>query len=77
LGVVKKYCIDCGARLLYYPRLSNPKAENEQRVMVYGCPDCSDNFDKPKLIAIRRNSSKDPLSQMEVIVLDVRRKKKS
>ncbi len=23
-----RYCVDCGARLVYYPRLSNPKAPN-------------------------------------------------
>ena len=29
-----RYCVDCGARLVYYPRLSNPKAPNEHRVLV-------------------------------------------
>jgi hypothetical protein len=32
-----RYCVDCGARLVYYPRLSNPKAPNEHRVLVYAC----------------------------------------
>jgi hypothetical protein len=34
-----RYCVDCGARLVYYPRLSNPKAPNEHRVLVYACPE--------------------------------------
>ena len=36
-----RYCVDCGARLVYYPRLSNPKAPNEHRILVYACPDCT------------------------------------
>ena len=43
-----RYCVDCGSRLVYYPRLSNPKAPNDYRVLVYACPDCSSDFDRPK-----------------------------
>ena len=41
-------CVDCSARLVYYPRLSNPKAPNEHRVLVYACPDCTDDLKNPK-----------------------------
>ena len=47
-----RYCVDCGARLVYYPRLSNPKAPNEHRVLVYACPDCTEDFEKPKMFSI-------------------------
>ncbi len=50
-----RYCVDCGARLVYYPRLSNPKAPNEHRVLVYACPDCTEDFEKPKMFSIKRN----------------------
>lgn len=71
---VNRYCIDCGGRLVYYPRLSNPKAPNEHRIMVYGCPDCTKDFEKPKLFSIKRNDSEDPLTTVELIITDARRK---
>jgi len=61
-----RYCNDCAGRLVYYPRLSNPKAPNEHRILVYACPDCTDDFDKPKLFSIRRNVVDDPLVTVEV-----------
>ena len=64
-----RYCVDCGARLVYYPRLSNPKAPNEHRVLVYACPDCSDDFDKPngtiiQYFKIRIKSSRFPIPKV-------------
>ena len=56
-----RYCVDCGSRLVYYPRLSNPKAPNEYRVLVYACPDCSNDFDRPKMFSIKRNQVENPL----------------
>lgn len=69
-----RYCIDCGSRLTYYPRLSNPKAPNEHRVLVYACPDCTVDFEKPKLLSIRRNQVDDPLETVEIEIVETREK---
>ena len=69
-----RYCVDCGARLVYYPRLSNPKAPNEHRVLVYACPDCSHDFDKPKMFSIKRNVTEDPLETVEIEITQIQRK---
>jgi hypothetical protein len=69
-----RYCIDCGGRLTYYPRLSNPKAPNEHRVLVYACPDCTVDFEKPKLLSIRRNQVEDPLETIQVEIIENREK---
>ena len=69
-----RYCIDCGARLVYYPRLSNPKAPNEHRILVYSCPDCTRDFEKPKLFAIRRGDSDDPLESVEISITQERKR---
>ncbi|HIH68970.1 MAG TPA: hypothetical protein HA290_05825 [Candidatus Nitrosotenuis sp.] len=69
-----RYCIDCGGRLTYYPRLSNPKAPNEHRVLVYACPDCTVDFEKPKLLSIRRNQVDDPLETIEIEITENREK---
>lgn len=69
---VNRYCVDCGARLVYYPRLSNPKAPNEHRVLVYSCPDCTRDFEKPKLFSIRRGVSDDPLESVEIDITQER-----
>ena len=60
--------------LVYYPRLSNPKAPNEYRVLVYACPDCTDDFDRPKMFSIRRNKSEDPLDTVEVEITQIHKK---
>ena len=69
-----RYCIDCGARLVYYPRLSNPKAPNEHRILVYACSDCTIDFEKPKILAIRRNQVSDPLVTIEVEIIQEQKK---
>ena len=74
---VNRYCIDCGSRLIYYARLSNPKALNEYRVLVYGCPDCSEDFEKPKLFSIKRNISEEPLETVEIEITQLRKKAKN
>ena len=66
--------MDCGGRLVYYPTLSNPKAPNEHRILVYACPDCSHDFNKPKLISIRRNFENDPLESVEILITEERKK---
>lgn len=73
MGSVKRYCVDCGSRLTYYARLSNPKAPNEHRLLVYGCPSCTKDFEKPVLISIRTNISDDPLLTVEVAVTRLRK----
>ncbi|WOV92834.1 MAG: hypothetical protein R1F52_06950 [Candidatus Nitrosoabyssus spongiisocia] len=70
---VNRYCIDCGARLIYYPRLSNSKAPNEHRVLVYACSDCTKDFEKPKMLSVKRSSVKDPLETIEVSIIQVKK----
>ena len=69
-----RYCVDCGARLVYYPRLSNPKAPNDHRVLVYACPDCTDDFEKPKMFSIKRNIVDEPLETVEIEINQTRKK---
>jgi hypothetical protein len=61
-------------RLVYYPRLSNPKAHNEHRVLVYACPDCTTDFDKPKMFSIRRNVVDEPIETVEIEIVQAREK---
>ena len=68
-----RYCVDCGSRLVCYPRLSNPKAPNEYRVLVYACPDCSNDFDKPKMFSIKRNQVENPLETVEIEIKQVQK----
>lgn len=70
MALSKKYCVDCGARLVYYPNLSNPKAPNELRLLVYACPDCTKTFDKPKFVAIKRSKSDDPFETIKVTIVE-------
>ena len=59
---------------MYYPRLSNPKAPNEHRILVYACPDCTADFDRPKMFAIRRNQVQDPLETVEIEITQEHKK---
>ena len=68
-----RYCVDCGARLVYYPHLSNPKAPNEYRVLVYACPDCSDDFDKAKMFSIKRNIVDEPLETVGIEIKQIQK----
>lgn len=76
MSKTNRYCVDCSARLVYYPRLSNPKAPNEYRILVYACPKCSVTFEEPKLISIRRNKVDDPLKTIEIEIIQVRKSNK-
>jgi DNA-directed RNA polymerase subunit RPC12/RpoP len=73
MGKVQRYCPDCGGRLSYNARLSNPKAPNEYRKLVYHCMTCTDDADKPKMIAITTENSDDPITSMEVHVIKARK----
>ena len=70
---VNRYCVDCGGRLVYYPRLSNPKVPNEFRILVYACPDCTKDFNIPKIISIRRTDIEDPIDAVEVDIKENRK----
>jgi hypothetical protein len=59
---------------VYYPRLSNPKAPNEHRVLVYACPDCTEDFEKPKMFSIKRNVTEDPLETVEIEITQTQKK---
>ena len=71
---VNRYCIDCKGRLVYYPTLSNPKAANEHRILVYACPDCTVDFEKPKLFAVRREKEDNPIEAVELLIKEERKK---
>ena len=66
--------MDCKGRLVYYPTLSNPKAPNEHRILVYACIDCTNDFSKPKLFAVRREFEDRPLEAVEVLIKEERKK---
>ncbi len=66
VGTTKHYCFDCGSRLVYYANLSNPKAPNEYRVLVYGCMNCSRTGERPKVMSVKRNKSEDPIEAMRI-----------
>ena len=72
-----RYCDDCGSRLVYYPRLSNPKAPNEFRVLVYACPDCTIDFEKPKMFSIKRSQVEEPLETVEIEITQSQKKLKN
>jgi hypothetical protein len=54
--------------------LSNPKAPNEHRVLVYACPDCTEDFVKPKMYSIKRNIVDEPLETVEIEINQTRKK---
>ena len=70
------YCVDCGAKLVYYPNLSNPKAPNEYRVLVYACSECTISFEQPKLFSIHRNQVNDPLLTVQIEITQLHKKRK-
>ena len=72
-----RYCVDCGSRLVYYPRLSNPKAPNEFRALVYACPDCTIDFEKPKMFSIKRSQVEEPLETVEIEITQSQKKLKN
>ena len=48
-------CPDCGADLVYYPHLSSPAAAADgRRLLAYSCPECTDDFERPRMIVVRR-----------------------
>lgn len=49
-----RHCPDCGAAMLYYPHLSSTRASDGRRILVYSCPECTDDFERPRMVAIRR-----------------------
>ena len=62
---------------MYYPRLSNPKAPNEFRVLVYACPDCTVDFEKPKMFSIKRSQVEEPLETVEIEITQSQKKLKN
>jgi len=62
---------------VYYPRLSNPKAPNEFRVLVYACPDCTIDFEKPKMFSIKRSQVEEPLETVEIEITQSQKKLKN
>ncbi len=53
---------------MYYPRLSNPKAPAGDRVLTYACPDCTADFGRPKLLAVRRSPEGEHAETVEVSI---------
>jgi len=49
------------------------KGSNEYRVLVYACPDCSNDFDRPKMFSIKRNQVENPLETVEIEIKQVQK----
>ena len=49
-----RHCPDCGAAMLYYPHLSSTRASDGRRVLAYSCPECTDDFERPRMVVVRR-----------------------
>ncbi|GFN39957.1 MAG: hypothetical protein YK1309IOTA_1000002 [Marine Group I thaumarchaeote] len=45
--------------------------------MVYACPDCTEDFEKPKMFSIRRNIESEPLEAVEIQIVQSRKKAKT
>jgi hypothetical protein len=43
-------------------------------VLVYACPDCTDDFEKPKMFSIKRNQVEDPLETVEIEITQIQKK---
>ena len=41
---------------------------------MYACPDCSEDFERPKMFSIRRNLAEDPLEAVEVEITQIHKK---
>jgi len=68
-----RFCVNCGSKLIFYRNLSNAKAPNEHRILVYACPSCTKSYEKPTLISIQQNESNDPLRVVSVQVTRIRK----
>jgi len=42
--------------------------------LVYACPDCTEDYEKPKMFAIRRNQVDEPLETVEIEIVQMRKK---
>ena len=69
-----RHCPDCGAALVYYPHLSSPRAPDGQRVLVYSCPECTDDFERPRMVAVRLGAGGDgdsaPIESVDVVITE-------
>ncbi len=43
-------------------------------VLVYACPDCTEDFEKPKMFSIKRNVTEEPLETVEIEITQVQKK---
>ena len=41
---------------------------------MYACPDCTDDFEKPKMFSIKRNQVEDPLETVEIEITQLQKK---
>jgi len=41
--------------------------------LVYACPDCSNDFDSPKMFSIKRNQVEHPLETVEIEIKQVQK----
>ena len=70
-----RHCPDCGAALVYYPHLSSPRAPEGQRVLVYSCPECTDDFERPRMVAVRPDAGGGaddaaPIESVDVVITE-------
>jgi len=76
ISTVKKYCIDCGSRLIYVSGLSTTDVPNEYRKYVYVCMHCSKVNKKTTFFAVRRFKVKDLVAEFEKMLKGHRHKRK-
>lgn len=41
---------------------------------MYACPDCSEDFERPKMFSIRRNKVDDPLETVEIEITQIQKR---
>jgi len=46
-------------------------------VLVYACPDCTDDFEKPKMFSIKRSQVEEPLETVEIEITQSQKKLKN
>lgn len=76
-STVRRFCMDCGSKLVYYPNLSSANVINENRVLTYSCWICSEKNAKILLISIRRKQVTDPLKTVNKQITKIRKKIKN
>ena len=66
-----RHCPDCGEAMLYYPHLSRPRSPDGRRTLVYACPECTDDFDRPQMVTVRRGGDDEERPGIESVDVEI------